>query len=121
MEKKKKPVPKGLIPFVKGDPRINRKGAPKKVVRLQKLMSEILGTEPGEPIKESDLGKIIVGLVTSAQAGNVLAAKEILDRLYGRSSQVVRLEKEDDDKDKIDYSKLSDAALKEIISARGEE
>ena len=76
--------------FKKGDPRINRKGAPKKLPKLRALMRELLGHEEGTDISESPIGKIVQAMVDEVTkktpgANRVGAAKEILDRVYGKS------------------------------------
>lgn len=85
----KRPVPKQFVGknFQKGDPRINRKGAPKKIVRQRKLIAALLGL-PAYPtdseISDSEIGKIFKALMTTAKRGNVAAIREVLDRCYGK-------------------------------------
>lgn len=92
-----------LIPFKPGDPRINRKGPPKKVVRLQNLLNEIFGVtfENPEEIKKSDVGKIMIALSKAAKRGNVHAANSVLDRLYGKPKQVVEIPGMEDARERV--------------------
>lgn len=80
-----------LKPFVKGDPRINRKGQPKKILKLQKVLEEVLGITDGSQIDKSDIALIIKAIANKAKKGDVFAAREILDRLYGKVKQVIEL------------------------------
>lgn len=91
--KKQRPQNKHLKPFVKGDPRINRKGPPKKIVRLQNLLEAVFGIEVESPdeIKKSDVGKILAAMTKAAKKGNVHAANSLLDRMYGRPKQSVEV------------------------------
>jgi len=84
---------RGLKPFVKGDPRINRKGAPKKIVKLQNLLEAVFGIEIDTPeeIKKSSVGKILKAMEKGALKGNMHAANSLLDRLYGRPKQSVEV------------------------------
>lgn len=81
-----------LKPFVKGDPRINRKGQPKKILKLQKLLEHTLGIPEGGNIDKSDIVAIIRAVAREAKKGDVIAAREILDRLYGKVKQVIDVE-----------------------------
>lgn len=73
------------MPFTKGDPNINRKGAPPKewtwagVVRTMMEESE----EDGEPVKV----KVARALKLKAFEGDVLAIKEIGNRIDGMPKQ----------------------------------
>lgn len=82
-----------LKPFVKGDPRINRKGAPKKIVKLQNLLEAVFGIEIDTPeeIKKSSVAKILKAMEKGALKGNMHAANSLLDRLYGRPKQSVEV------------------------------
>lgn len=84
---------RGLKPFVKGDARINRKGAPKKIVRLQNLLEAVFGIEIESPdeIKKSSVGRILKAMEKGALKGNMHAANSLLDRLYGRPKQVIEI------------------------------
>jgi hypothetical protein len=84
-------IKKHLKPFKKNDPRINRKGAPKKVVRLQRMLEELFGIvgEDAEAIQKSDVAKILLAVAKRAKRGDTRAADLILDRMYGKPAQVI--------------------------------
>lgn len=92
-----------LIPFKPGDPRINRKGPPKKVVRLQNLLNEIFGIEFENPedIKKSDVGLILKAMAKAAKRGNIHAGNSVLDRLYGKPKQVVEIPGMEDARERV--------------------
>lgn len=71
-------------PFVKGDPRINRKGRPKKLPDIDVLLAEVLGDEEGD---RSGALEIIKKLKKLALSGNIRAAEILLDRAYGKPKQ----------------------------------
>lgn len=76
-------------PFVKGDPRINRKGAPKKLPELDKLLAEVLGEEKdGKTAAEAILSAIRL----KAVKGDVRAAEMLMDRAYGKAKQQIDLD-----------------------------
>ena len=91
---KRKP-PKNSKPFVKGDPRINRKGRP-KVLPLQKaLMAALLGHTNEEDLTESEIALVVKNMLAIAKdkrayqsAAAVNAGKEILDRAFGKVKTV---------------------------------
>lgn len=62
-------------PFVKGDPRINRGGRPKKL--LTKAISEILTDE--------DAASIVRVVMEQAKAGDLQAVQMLWDRLEGKA------------------------------------
>lgn len=71
-------------PFRKGDPRINRKGAPPKLPDLDELLKEVLG----ERVKNKEALKVIlIALRKKAMAGDVRAAELLLDRAFGKIKQ----------------------------------
>ncbi len=82
-----------LKPFVKGDPRINRKGAPKKLPILKELMRELLGSD-NDDITQSEAAHVVKALIETAKSkkgASVLAAKEILDRAFGKVKDEVEV------------------------------
>lgn len=86
---------KNLKSFVKGDPRINRGGRPKKLPVLKKLMEELLGGIDGDDLTNSELAAVVKNMISTAKSKNklhVVAGKEILDRAYGKSVQKEEVE-----------------------------
>jgi len=81
-------TPPWLTPFVKGDPRINLKGAPKKIVRLKRLLEETIGIRDTDDVKTSDLGLLIEAIVKKGKKGNVHAVGILLDRIYGKVTAI---------------------------------
>lgn len=82
------PNPQNLKPFVKGDPRINRKGQPRKLPRINDLLAEVLG----EDEKSSAAKAILEAILKKAKRGDVKAAELLLNRAYGSVKQVVSVE-----------------------------
>ena len=72
-------------PFIKGDPRINRKGQPKKIPSLDSILSEVLGDN-------KEMQEVIKKVVKEAKAGNMRASELLLNRAYGNVKQVIDLE-----------------------------
>ena len=70
--------------FTKGDSRINRKGAPKKLPQLDVLLAEILGDEKaGITAAKAILAK----LRSKALEGDTRSAELLFDRAYGKAKQ----------------------------------
>lgn len=80
--------------FKKGDPRINRTGLQKKTPLLKKLMDELLGHTEEEEMTDSELALVVKALIAEAKTGKMktMAAKEILDRVYGKPAQTVKVD-----------------------------
>lgn len=92
-------------PFVKGDSRCHRKGRPRKLPGLDKLLINVLrekieGVESMEWILRSLRQQAI-------KKGNVQAASLLMDRAYGKLSQTNDIN--------IDFDKLTENQLDEII------
>lgn len=77
--------------FKKGDPRINRKGQPRKLPGLDALLKEKLGNDDGSAMTDSEAGEIIDALIARAKKGDTRAAEILLDRGYGKPKQSVHM------------------------------
>ena len=98
MTENSKTVPKQLKPFVKGDPRINRKGRPKSFDALRSLAQEIAH----EAAKRGDGQVVVVDghvvTVTEAIMRSWAASKDarlqqkFIEIAYGQVPSVTRLE-----------------------------
>lgn len=79
----RKDIAKDAKPFTKGDPRINRKGRPKKLPKLDELLAEVLGSEVegGKTAAEQILEAM---RKRATHYGDVKAAQLLLDRGYGK-------------------------------------
>jgi len=76
-------------PFVKNDPRINKKGRPKKLPELDVLLADILGEEKdGKTAAEA----ILKAIRLKAAKGDIRAAEMIFDRAYGKAKQSIEFE-----------------------------
>jgi hypothetical protein len=76
------------VPFTKGDPRINRKGAPAKLPDLDELLIKVLG----EHRQNKEVIELILRTLTrKAIAGDVRSAELLLDRAFGRIKQQTEL------------------------------
>ena len=78
--------------FKKGDPRINRKGAPKKMPAMKLLMEALLGSVDGD-ITKSRIADVVESLIDETKnrrlgSQRVMAAKELLERAYGKVKAV---------------------------------
>jgi len=71
---------KDLIPFVKGDPRINRKGRPKSFDALRKLAVQIAGEQAGE----TELTRVQLMLKAMASSKNPRDRELFLAYAYGK-------------------------------------
>jgi hypothetical protein len=76
-------------PFEKGDPRINRKGRPKKGSAL----TDILSTKLDEENKSGALRREVIAekLLKLAEGGDLAAVKYVFDRIDGRPRESVEL------------------------------
>lgn len=73
--------------FKKGDPRINRKGPPKKLPKLKDLMIELLGHSDPSKMDRSEIALITKALIKKAKKGSERAADILYDRAFGRVVQ----------------------------------
>jgi hypothetical protein len=103
------------MPFVKGDPRINREGAPLATPEIKlkrKIEKEIIRDykEKFFSIVEESGDKIPKKLVEKAEAGDLQAIKETNDRILGKAEQKIKGEIE------MDHSGGIDLNVKDTIS-----
>ena len=77
---------KNLKPFKKGDARINRKGAPKKLPELDVLLANLLGDEKNGMTAAT---AILQAMFAKALKGDVRAAELLMDRAYGKAKQTI--------------------------------
>jgi len=77
----RKDIYKDAKPFTKNDPRINRKGAPRKIPMLDEALIKTL--------TETELTAILKALIKKAKSGEVRAIQELFDRAYGKSKQFI--------------------------------
>ena len=82
----KKPIPKGLIPWKKGQSG-NPNGRPKKLPNLDKLLIEVLGGTDDESSEAMQILRNMARRALKSQA----AADAILDRAYGKSKTTTDL------------------------------
>ena len=101
-----------LIPFTKGDPRINRNGRPRVLPELKEVLNEILSEEitnqKGE--KATRLEAILRTLNAKAQKGDIRAIQEVLDRAFGKAKSSAEMEENNSPVNKIivEYVKAKD-------------
>ena len=73
------------LKFAKGDPRINRKGQPRKLPNLDRLLTEVLGDDTQQ---DTEMKKIIGALKERAKKkGGDRAAEILLERGYGKTKE----------------------------------
>ena len=97
---------KDLIPFTKGDPRINRKGRPKSLKALRKMIQR-LGGEPSELDPEYTRIELLVrGMMRSKNSGDHIG---VLKYGWGEPSSTSTMLN-------IDFSQLSDEAVARIAA-----
>lgn len=99
-------------PFVKGDPRINRKGRPK----LGLTVAERIRDAMNEPIKEGEpytkFDQLVDEAMRRAKLGNFQFFKELMARAYGNVPDQVQMLVEKPP----DLSKLSDNEVHTLLA-----
>lgn len=103
-EGKGKIKPEDGVPFKKGDTRINRKGRPRKLPNLDKLLIVVLGENVNG---EQALKSILIALRKRATTGDVRATELLLDRAYGKLKQSTDVS--------LDFDKLTEDQLDQVI------
>jgi hypothetical protein len=78
-----------MAPFTKGDPRINRKGRPKKGTALTDILNYKLDQKTGDGKFRREV--VAEKLIELAEGGDVAAIKYIMDRVDGRPTESIEL------------------------------
>jgi hypothetical protein len=91
---------KDLIPFVKGDPRINRKGRPKSFDALRKLAVQIAGEQAGE----TELTRVQLMLKAMASSKKPSDRALFLAYAYGKPKEQIDVNNAGEVKVIIEYS-----------------
>jgi hypothetical protein len=98
---------KNLIPFVKGDPRINRKGQPKSARQLKELAVEIAnelipvrGNGKNESMDAEMISRVEAILRNWATSKNPKVQAAFIDRAFGKVPDKTVLTGGEDEEDK---------------------
>ena len=78
-------------PFVKGDPRINRKGRPRSFDALRELAKDVVNKKIVSADRSVAMTRIQMILIDWAQSKDVRKQQALLDVAYGRVPQAVSL------------------------------
>jgi len=70
----------------------NPKGQPRKLPRLDVILTHVLGHYEGEPEESSPINEIITAMYRKAKKGNIQAANLLLDRYNGRVTQKIQVQ-----------------------------
>jgi hypothetical protein len=92
-----------MAAFVKGDPRINRRGRPRKGM----AMTDILNYKLDQKTEAGNLQREVIAdkLIALAEAGDVPALRYLIDRIDGRPKESIEL-----------TDSMVDQQLKEIMN-----
>ena len=117
------PNPQNLKPFVKGDPRINRKGRPKSFDALRTLAQDIAHekAKAGGNTVVIDGHSVTVAeaiLRQWAQSKNPALQQKFIEVAFGKVPQAVEVSGKDGGaiKHEVDFSTLSDDQLRRIAA-----
>ena len=108
-------VPKQLKPFVKGDPRINRKGRPKSFDGLRSLAQEIAHeaakSQAGQPVViDGHVVTITEAIMRSwAMSKDPRLQQKFIEVAYGQVPSVTRLEGTDGGPIQFIFTRRADA------------
>lgn len=69
----------------------NPKGQPRKLPRLDVILTHVLGYNEGEPEESSPINEILTAMYKQAKKGNIQAANLLLDRYVGKVAQRVQM------------------------------
>jgi type II secretory pathway component GspD/PulD (secretin) len=107
-----------------GNPKGKPKGVEHSSTRLRRLLE--LSQKMKNPVTGEDedftvAEQMDLALIIKARKGDVLAYREILDRLEGKSKQITDITTGGEKlKGDVDYSKLSEDVLMAIIAAKND-
>ncbi|OGG03438.1 hypothetical protein A2W14_02895 [Candidatus Gottesmanbacteria bacterium RBG_16_37_8] len=103
-------------PFVKGDPRINRKGRPPKLPDLQELLARVLSEQKE---KKTAMELILLTLKEKALKGDLRAGEMLKDWAYGKAKQVQEVDVTLEKLEKLDDESLTALCNKLIEKQNG--
>ena len=101
----------GLIPFKKGDPRINRKGRPKSFKALRDLVQSV-GNEPakdknGEPLIIDGHIATVAEMIVRSWTKDPKRQRDFIEYGYGKVPNPVMLSDEDGNPKKIEVEYIN--------------
>ena len=99
------------VPFIKNDPRINRKGRPKKGQSLTDILDYNLDMKNKDGVLYRD--GVAKKLIQLALSGDVAAIKYIMDRIDGRPAETIKASVQNSFIDITAIEKKLEAALLE--------
>lgn len=95
------------MPFKKGDPRINRKGRPKKGETFAEYVRAFMELEDGDGKKGTIVAEMMEIAVKRAKMGQFQFWEALVNRAYGKVPDKVEMQSEE----KTDLSKLTPEEL----------